>query len=580
MKHIILLLVLGLYSLSLYTSCASQQPVTGGPKDTIPPTLISTLPAHKSLNFQGKTISLTFDEYIKEDQIQTKLIITPDDQNKFKTLIKKNTITLEFETPFKDSTTYTINFNSSIEDITENNEAENIILAFSTTTYIDSLFISGQITQLFTSQPVEAATVALYQAKDTTDIFNKRPLYFSKTDKDGNFRLENLKQGNYRLYAFSDKNNNNLCEADAEPHGFFADTIRLTSNLDSLRIPIVRNDVRPLNQLASRVSGAYFESRYNKPLKGFKATIIDSTASDNWQLLAALTEDSRGILFYPSGNPKRDSILISIHAFDSTANFADSEDYLRFEASKRSLQKFTSFTYPEKNTEVLPKTSFSVRFNKPIITSHLSDSLFVSIDTLYKKHLQPDTVIWNDNKTAVSISVTLDPLLVTKQQTRYQQLLDSVQSDTTSTTYKQTLLTKELWTKVPTNYTGVKLPKGTFISADGDSSQLHSIPLKFVNPEERGIIRGSITTTHQRFFIELIDNKYKTVATQPGSQTFEFKNVKPGDYSIRVLIDANHDGAWSTGNSLRWIAPEPVYVFPEFFNVRANWTMENITLKF
>ena len=47
------------------TTCASPLSPTGGPKDTIPPSLISSNPLNQSLNFKEKTITLEYDERIK-----------------------------------------------------------------------------------------------------------------------------------------------------------------------------------------------------------------------------------------------------------------------------------------------------------------------------------------------------------------------------------------------------------------------------------------------------------------------------------------------------------------------------------
>jgi hypothetical protein len=52
------------------TSCANQIALTGGPKDTIPPTLINSIPINQSLQFNDKTIYLEFDERIKTDNIK------------------------------------------------------------------------------------------------------------------------------------------------------------------------------------------------------------------------------------------------------------------------------------------------------------------------------------------------------------------------------------------------------------------------------------------------------------------------------------------------------------------------------
>ncbi|MEQ9376288.1 MAG: Ig-like domain-containing domain [Imperialibacter sp.] len=580
MKNILLSAFLAVYAFVLYTSCASQQPVTGGAKDTIPPTLLESYPINKSLNFKDQKITLVFDEFIKEDQIKTKLIITPDDQNKFDVLIKKTSLTLEFENPFADSTTYTLNFNSTISDITENNDAENIILAFSTTTYIDSLSITGSIIDLMTQEPLKEITVALYQAKDTTDIFNKRPLYFAKTAEDGTYSIENLKNGSYRIYAFQDKNKNNLCESNDEPHGFIADTLALTQNIDSLVIPIIRNDVRPLAQLNSRTSGIYFESRYNKPLKDFSVQILDSLKLPNWTIEANLTTDGRGIVFYPVSNPKKDSLQIAITSIDSTYNQTIDTAYLKFTSSKRTIPPFTFTTIPAKDEQILEKTTFTLSFTKPVATHYIADSMRVSIDTLVQHPIRIDTIIWNSHKTRATVNTQIDKKIVPNAKLRYEHLTDSLKSDTSSIDFKRYNKIKNLLDKVEDNYTRVKLPKGTFFSVDGDTSYTENIPLRFINSEERGIIRGNIITDQTHYTLQLVTNKYKVVFSQPGTPSFEFKNVPPGDYTFRVLIDDNKDGVWSTGNSLKRIEPESVYIYPEFFNVRQNWTQENIELTF
>lgn len=580
MKNTLILSFLLFYGFVLYSSCATQQPVTGGEKDTIPPTLLETDPEHKSLNFNEDQISLLFDELIKENQIQTKLIITPDDQNKFDVLIKKNRITLTFEKPFADSTTYTLNFNSTIEDLTEGNDAQNVILAFSTTSYIDSLAISGQVLNLLSQQPIEEATVALYLATDTTDIFNKRPLYFTKTDKQGLFNIENLKNAAYRIYAFRDDNDNNLCEPNAEPHGFLADTLNLTHNVDSLQIPVTRNDIRQLAHLGSRTSGRYFESRYNKPLSNFNVYVADSIDRSGWTIHANRTEDGRGVVFYPLDNPTTDSLAIRLIAEDSAATQVTSDMYLKFESSKRTPPKFTYQIQPAKESEVLPKTTLKIQFNKPILTTTIIDSLKLSIDTLYVAPLTVDSLFWNEHRTYLQVQTTLDPLLVPKLRQELAAQQDSLSSDTSSAQYQQTLQLTTLLTRVNENAVNIKFHKGMFISVDQDSSYTENLPLRFINTEQKGLIRGSVQTSQPSFTIELIDSKYQTIMSQSNVKDFEFKNVNPGEYSFRVLIDDNQDGKWFAGNSVTRIEPEGVYIYPEFFNVRENWTMENIRITF
>ena len=58
---------------------------------------------------------------------------------------------------------------------------------------------------------------------------------------------------------------------------------------------------------------------------------------------------------------------------------------------------------------------------------------------------------------------------------------------------------------------------------------------------------------------------------EKNEKSLTFKNLKPGKYKIRVLIDSNDDGVWSPGNMLKQIEPEPVYIHPEMLIIRADW---------
>jgi hypothetical protein len=112
-------------------SCARQTTPTGGPKDTIPPTLISSLPRQGQINFKGKSIQLTLSETVILNNPKDQLIITPDIGKDVEYKSKKNQVFITFKEDLKDSTTYAINFRDAIQDITEKNPAVRLKLAFS-----------------------------------------------------------------------------------------------------------------------------------------------------------------------------------------------------------------------------------------------------------------------------------------------------------------------------------------------------------------------------------------------------------------------------------------------------------------
>src|SRR5688500_9616133 len=102
-------------------ACARQTTPTGGPKDSIPPQLVSSYPKQAATNFKEKTVELTFDEDVALNNPKEQLIITPALAKDPVIKTKKEKVTITFEEDLKDSSTYSINFRESIQDITEKN---------------------------------------------------------------------------------------------------------------------------------------------------------------------------------------------------------------------------------------------------------------------------------------------------------------------------------------------------------------------------------------------------------------------------------------------------------------------------
>jgi len=271
MKHIIPLTILLLVAFAM--SCANQGNPTGGPKDTIPPTLIHSYPEHKSTNFTEQEFTLTFDEKVSADRIKQHLIITPYTENKYKFKVKKNILTLKFEEPFDSATTFTLNFSDGIGDITEKNSPTDLKLAFSTGSILDSLYLSGLVNDLYKNEPIKEALVSLYSKEDTVNAFDGKPRYFTKTDEEGFFQIENIKQGQYKLYVLTDKNNNMKIDAEDEPHGFKSGLIHLTQSIEDIFLPIQLIDSRELKLSRGKNTGIYYDILYNKNISRFKNSL-------------------------------------------------------------------------------------------------------------------------------------------------------------------------------------------------------------------------------------------------------------------------------------------------------------------
>ncbi len=269
-----LIKVCGLITLALILQkCASVQSPPGGPRDQDPPELLNTVPLKSSLNYKGRVIQFEYNEAVRLDNIFKQLLVTPYSDNKYSSKVKKNRVIIEFEKPFEDNTTYTINLRDAVVDVTEKNIAPNSKVAFSTGDFIDSLSITGNISELMTGNPVEDAVVMLFRLEDTLNV--QDPYYLTKTDEFGFYELENIKVGEYVIYALSEEDNSYSYTQPEEKIGFLAENIVLDSNIVDLNIKVSEYDNIDLELKRANSKAQYVEIEYSKPLKDYKLEFLN-----------------------------------------------------------------------------------------------------------------------------------------------------------------------------------------------------------------------------------------------------------------------------------------------------------------
>ena len=563
-------------SLYLY-SCATRNVPTGGPKDTIPPRLINTIPVNKSLHYNGNTIVLNFDEFIKTKDMNNQLIITPRLNEDFDQKINKRSLIINLNEKLDSNTTYTFNFQDAVQDITESNPARDLILAFSTGDYIDSLYIEGMVKDLLTDKVIENAVVALFAYNDTSDVFNHKPQYFTRTKKDGYFMLENLKKNTYRLYAYNDANKNLTLQSDTEPYGFVPDSILLDSSVSDIIIPLVKINVKEFLLQSARPSGKYYEIRLNKYIQDYTLTPIEETSDS---IISNKATDPTIIRVY--NTISSDSITTILNAIDTVGQELIDTVTIKFAATQRKSDPATSKITPSNNTTILENYEGTIEFNKPIKTVKL-DSAFFYYDSLMIVPIEEHELEWNKFKDKLTIRTKLDKALLERE-------IPQAETDTTDETNisEQEIRIQEEIPNVPSENTEkVKskfekrdnqimffMAKGSFITIENDTlpeiTALHS----FLKTEDLGLLKGLINTEFQHFFIQLLDKSGKVVRELENERNFIFRDLAPGEYRIRILIDNNGDGEWSLGNILENIPPEEVYFYPESLIIRANWERE------
>jgi hypothetical protein len=541
----------------ILTNCARQTTPEGGPKDLTKPVLLNSTPSANQTNFKGKKIELIFSEDVKLKDPKEQIIITPSPGKEVKYTTTGNKITIEPPAPWHDSTTYNILFRESIQDITESNPTENLHLAFSTGNTIDSLFITGNVTESRKETIPENITVALY-ASDTFDIFTDHSTYFTKTDKKGNFKITNLKAGYYYLYAYDDKNKNLKVESTNEKYGFKAKPVSIKQTNDSINLSLVLVDSRPIKLNTNRSTTKATTLRFNKNLTDYSISNlpnhISTSFGDNFTEIK---------IHYAESTPLNDSIKIQVIATDSLDQKFDSLIYIRQTNIKAIKQPYSLST----ETPILDfeTGTFQLNGKTNLPTAKFnSDSIYIQIDSLTKISFKANQIHYNEKTKKFSITAKIDTTLLSPTP-----IIPNVANK----------LKKQQPAK-PTLF----LAKAFATSIHRDSSKSQKINLPTRQTTNTGMLNVEIKTNEKNYIIELINSSNEVKGVFRNKKKHTFSNLN-GEYKLRITIDANENEKWDYGNILKREEPEQTFFFkgPDkkfVIPIRENWEVGPIKIQF
>lgn len=193
-----------------HSGCANIVPPSGGPKDTIPPVLISATPPDHTIHFgggkmTGQKIIFKFDEYIDAKDIRTQLVVNPVSKVDPIADGHLQLVTIRLKDTLQPNTTYSLNFYKGIKDVNEGNVLKNFTYVFSTGDHIDSGQVAGQVILALTGKADSSMVVVLHKKFDDSAVVKDRPRYLTKVDTNGRFFFNYLEPGRYAIYAMKDE---------------------------------------------------------------------------------------------------------------------------------------------------------------------------------------------------------------------------------------------------------------------------------------------------------------------------------------------------------------------------------------
>jgi hypothetical protein len=527
----------------LIFSCAKQSTPMGGPKDEDPPKIIAMIPESGSLNSKPKIIELEFDEYIKVENPNKQILITPRiNKDEMEVTALKNKVIIKLNQDLEDSTTYVFNFQKTIKDITENNVPENLKLVFSTGQQIDSLTFTGNVSYIFPQkeQLMKDVLVGLYSLGDTLDILTGPPYYIGQTDSIGNFNLTNIKAGDYKAFAWHDSNNSLKAEEKLEPYGFIGDTVQIYENVSQAQFYLSKADLSEFKINRASTAGTNFDIVLSK----FPVEISVENDDMNKNLFYRLNEKT--IRFYHK-TILNDSTAIRLNLTDSVGFQIDTLIYAKFEESDRNKEKLEQTILGPKI--FFKNLSLDIQFNKPLYEINY-DSLILKYDTASVMQIKKEWTYYQDstNRTLLTINIPIQDTIA------YESFIFFAADST--------------FQDIEGLYNAVKLESS--YKRLKSEALAEDITVK-VNTDELPII-VQITDKQSKIIAE----KYLTESNQT-----VFNNIEPGVYFIRAIIDRNKNKRWDTSNLRKNIQSEPVYYLlnendnnSKDTTIRAGWALE------
>lgn len=585
-------------------SCARMGSPDGGWYDEEPPYVVATSPMENAVNFDGKRVYLLFNEYIKLENAQEKVVVSPPQLEQPEIKLQGNRIRIELKDSLMANQTYTIDFSDCISDNNEGNPMGNYTFTFSTGDYIDTMEVAGNVIDAETLEPVKGALVGLYydslftQEKGDTIFRTKAMIRVSRSDGDGHFCIKGVARNKqYRVFALEDMDGDLRysqlseglafspqiikpdCYPDTRLDTLWADELRIK---DLVQVPythfvpddIVLRMFKAKQQERHMLKKDRTEAEQLKLfftygdslLPTFRPLNFEAKENVNYLVEHSLENDTITYWLSDSTLINNDSLTVelSYQETDSTGELKLKLDTLQFipKLSLERRQKLQEEEYKKwkKEQDKLQKKG------KPFLTEFPKKPLDVKWNV--RSTMTPEDHITFEAKAPLALIDTTMFHLRQKVDTLYEDKPFRIEEDSIRPRFYHIISDF----KEKEEY---KFEVDSFAVRDiyDRLSVAHKTTIKIGEEDTYGkIIVALYGVRGNQYIFQLMQNSdrvFKEVITDQPSA--EFRYLKAGDYYLKLIIDEDADGNFTTGLYDENIQPEQVFFYNEKIQVKEKW---------
>lgn len=517
-------------SLLLFSACASIQAPQGGPKDTKPPVILSMVPKNQTRNFSAKKIVIEFDEYFKIQNEQKEFSISPEQEVLPILKVRQKKLEITFQDSLEKNTTYTLNFGKAIVDVNEGNVVKNLSYVFSTGNEIDSLHISGNITNALTGEPELESTVFILPKERDSLLGKKRPSIYTTTDSSGNYQLNNLKKGTYKFYAIKENGGDKVYQQESDEIGYLQSDLVLDKNIDNINLQVfkeIATNFRLIDRKLNNDGSILFV--FNKPLKAPKLVITEPKNLDiDKFVMFNKTNDTARVWLTELGF---DSVKIAIQDQNKLLQAVNLT-----RGKKDTYTRVVSISDNVNSGKLNPFKHYTLNFPFPILSADPKKIIFLE-----------------DSVRRTNFELIKDSTDFLKYQIKYP------------------------W-KQKRNY-DIKFEDGAFTAIFNAKNKEISKSFKLETADSYGTLslKIDVPDINKNYIVEFIDEKRNPIKSTIISKntSLKFENYPAGIYFLRVIYDENKNGIWDTGDLKTGKQPEKVWYSAKEMSLRANWERED-----
>ncbi len=549
--------------LLLAVNCAKEGFPPGGPTDKSPPGVLWTIPRADSVNVEvDSDIKIGFSEGMDRRSAESSIIVSPDPGD----LIfdwRRNTLKVSVLEGLYDDRTYLVTVGTGARDERRNPMEQPYVFAFSTGKRLAQGKMNGRIKRIYSRFPVLVLAYELGSSVDSVsnvdsvrirdpDPSRDQPDYVTEAGRNGEYSFERIGTGNYRTFAFEDRDKDKRYDPGSEKLGVPPGDVALGEEGGVVKVGefhlSLRDSTGPLILSLRAVDAGRVLIRFNEKVDISGAEFENLGNLDLFESYVD-PKDSSSVYILTGVQEEAVEYRVNVQGIkDSNGNQAVEDTFL-FVGSRKDDRKNPEVIsiYPDSGaSNVFPESDLEVIFSEAMQK--------VELDSRFWLGSQPDipldgTFSWQGN-----LTLKFSPL--------------------------------EGWAEGK-SYT-LHGDAGRLSDRAGNAldDSLLSFSFTVIDKKDLGSMSGRVIvgdSLKAKFYL-------RATSVEKSKEAYSLRDAKEGDYVweglpsgryvVSAFMDRDGNGKQGYGQAFPFITSEPVASYPDTVAIRPRWETSGVDIKF